>query len=297
MTAAPLAVALRYDYASLGTAGDDIRRHVLAFKAAEKRMAENTIAAGIELIAIKETIPHGHWLPLLNNELGIGEDAAQVMMNVARRFGSNTETYRLLSPSVLALLAVKSVPDAAVDAVIAAAAVSPVTVTAAKGIIASHRPARCRKCGRTLTDPDAIRAGIGPCCAARMARDGVLGEAKAEAVQAEDRPLPAWVTDGETVAVPPDFAPVVAIANPALAPTVAPPQGDSGVVAVTGADGRLAALAALAARLEELREEVREVGDEYGRLVGNHDLPREVRRGIERMQVQVQREQGEGWGD
>lgn len=294
---APLAPALRYDYAALGAAGESIRRHVLAFKAAEKRMAENTIAAGQELIAIRETIPHKHWLPLLADELGIGERAAQVMMQTARRFGAKAQTYADLTPSVLALLAPSSVPDAAIDAALAANAASPITVTAAKAIIAAHRPARCRKCGRTLTDPDAIRAGIGACCAARMNRGAALGEAKedresmdaVDGVDAMDA-LPEWVTngDGETVAVPPHFAPVVAIANIAPAPASAPPQGDSAANGETHADPRAAALARLAVRLEGWVAELRDVAQQYGELTGDFTTPLGVKRGLEKMQVVIQ---------
>lgn len=230
MTAAPIAPALRYDYAALGTAGESVRRHVLAFKSAEKRMAENTIAAGIELIAIRETIPHAHWLPLLADELGMGERAAQVLMQTARRFGAKAQTYADLTPSVLALLAPASVPDAAIEAAIAANAASPITVTAAKAIIAAHRPAslrhaqgKCRVCKRTLTDPDAIRAGIGSCCAAKLVQGAAAGEAGAEA-----QALPEWVTVDEPSA----------IVDSAPAPSPAPPLHESAPQGETHADSR-----------------------------------------------------------
>lgn len=283
--AADLAGTLRYDYAALGAAGESIRQHALAIKAAERRMGEATVEAGRHLIAVKETIPHGHWLTWLADEFGMSDDAAQVTMNVARRFGAKTESIRYLSPTVLGLLAAKSVPDEAVNAAIAASTTEAVTVRTAKAIIAAHRPARCRKCGRPLTDPDAIRAGIGACCAARMNRAAALGEAKEDAV--EDRPLPEWV-DGETVAIPPHFAPVVARANPAPALAVAPPQADSAPQGETHTDGRAAALARLAARLEGWVEELRDVAQQYGELTGDYLTPVQVKRGLEKMQVVVQ---------
>ncbi|MBP8292778.1 MAG: DUF3102 domain-containing protein [Caldilineaceae bacterium] len=287
MTAAPLAPALRYDYASLGTAGESIRRHVLAFKSAEKRMAENTIAAGIELIAIRETIPHNHWLPLLADELGMGERAAQVLMQTARRFGSKAQTYADLTPSVLALLAPPSVPDAAIEAAIAANAASPITVTAARAIIAAHRPARCRKCGRTLTDPDAIRAGIGSCCAARLAQGAAAGAAMGDmdAVDVVDSvdALPEWATAFDERSAEPS-----AIADLAPAPTVAPPQGDSGANEETHADGKLDVLARLAQRLSDLVGVMRELGQSYGEVTGDFTTPLEVKHRLERMQVRVQ---------
>lgn len=291
---APVVDPLRYNYAALGAAGEDIRRHAVAIKAAERRMGEATVEAGRHLIAVRETIPHGHWLPWLADEFGMSDDAAQVTMAVARRFGANTESIRYLSPTVLGLLAAKSVPDAAVEAAIAAAAVSPVTVTAARAIIAQHRPARCRKCGRTLTDPDAIRAGIGACCAARMAQGSAAGEARADAIEAEDRPLPAWASNGngETVAIPPHFAPVVASVDSTPEPAPAPPRGENGAQGETRtgapADPRAAALARLAQRLEGWVAELRDVAQQYGELTGDYTTPLGVKRGLERMQVVVQ---------
>ena len=299
MTAAPPAPILRYDYAALGEAGEGIRQHAIAIKVAERRMSEQTIEAGLHLMAVKETIPHGQWLPWLASEFSMSEDAAQRMMQIARRFGEKTTPVRLISSTVLGLLAPPSVPDSAVSEAIAFAEEQGrgPSKTEVKAIIAQHRPARCRKCGRTLTDPDAIRAGIGPCCAARLVRDAAQGEATADAAQ--DRPLPAWATDGdgETVAVPPDFAPVAAIAKTPLAPTVAPPRGDSAVAAVTDADGRETALAALAVRLAALVDEVRELGEVYGGLTGDFTTPLTVRHGIEKMQVVVQSNKANGGWD
>lgn len=269
MTAAPLAAPLRYDYASLGAAGESIRQHALAIKAAERRMGEATVEAGRHLLAVKETIPHGHWLTWLADEFGMSDDAAQVTMNVARRFGAKTESIRYLSPTVLGLLAAKSVPDEAVDAAIAASTTEAVTVRTAKAIIAAHRPAKCRKCGRTLTDPTAIASGIGACCAARLVQGAAVGEAP---------PLPEWVTDGE-----PSRS-----ADSAPAPSPAPPQGDSNANGESGTDGRAAALARLAARLEGWLAELREVAQQYGELTGDFTTPVQIKRGFEKMQVVVQ---------
>lgn len=263
--AAPVAPALRYDYASLGANGEDIRRHALAIKAAERRMGEATVDAGNHLIAVKETIPHGHWLTWLADEFGMSDDAAQVMMNVARRFGSKTESIRYLSPTVLGLLAAKSVPDAAVQAAIEAAAVSPITVTAAKAIIASHRPARCRICHRVLTDQKAAEQGIGACCAARMARGADVAEAK-ESAQEPDAPT-----------------------NATPEPSPAPPRCDSGAQV----DTRLDALARLETRLGDLIGVVNALAREYGDCTGDWSSATEVRHGLEKMVRTVKRNTGD----
>lgn len=288
MTAAPT-VALRYDYAALGAAGDGIRAHAIAIKLTERRMAEATVEAGNHLIAVKETIPHGHWLTWLADELSMTDDAAQTMMQIARRFGPKTESIRYLSPTVLALLAAKSVPDEAVEAAITASATEAVTVRTAKAIIASHRPARCRKCGRTLTDPQAAANGIGACCAAKLVRGAAVAEEAtvaatvdqtvADVVEVYGEPLPEWAQDSTPE------------------PSPAPPQGESASVTQPGADPREAALAALAARLVALVEEVRELGQTFGDLTGDFTTPLAVKHGIEKMRVVVQANMPNGGWD
>lgn len=288
---AALAAPLRYDYASLGAAGEGIRLHALAIKHHQNAARSSVIEAGLCLIAAKASMPHGHWLPWLDQEFGMTDRMAQHQMAVAETFGGAEIRNRVsyLTDSAMYMLAPASVPDAARAEVLALAeerAASP-TKTEVKQIIAAHRPARCRKCGRTLTDPDAIRAGIGACCAARLVRGAALGEAKADAP-----PLPEWVTDGEAVAVAPwfvaEFNNAPAIVDPAPAPTVAPPRGDSAPVVDAGADGRTLALARLAARLEGWIEELRDVAQQYGELTGDFTTPLAIRRGFEKMRVVVQ---------
>lgn len=189
MSAAP-EVALYYDYDQFGADGASIREHAIAIKLANKRMAAATIDAGQHLMAVKASLPHGHWLMWLESECGLSDDAAERMMAVARRFGGNSATLRNLSPSVLALLAPKSVPDAAVDAVVAASADAPITVAATRTIIAEHKArGRCRICKRPLTDPAQVAAGIGPCCAARMVAQGGEAQPEPETAPAPETPV------------------------------------------------------------------------------------------------------------
>jgi hypothetical protein len=279
MTAAP-EVDLYFDYASLGATGAAIRDHAIAIKLCGRRRAEATVEAGEHLLAVKETIPHGQWEPWLRQELGMDERTGQNMMAMARRFGSKAKLISLLSPTVLGLLAPPSVPDAAVDAAIAAAEVSPVTVTAARAIIAAHRPARCRKCGRTLTDPDAIRAGIGACCAARLTRAAVVGEAKADAP-----PLPEWAQEPE------DHRPYPEVFAELREKFGHHFNGE------THADPRADVLERLALRLSDLVGVVRELGQSYGEVTGDFTTPLEVKHLLEKMQVKVQANKANGGWD
>lgn len=148
--------------------------------------------------------------------------------------------------------------------------------------------ARCRKCGRTLTDPDAIRAGVGACCAARLVQGAAAGEAKAEAADAVDSvdavdALPEWVTAFDERSAEPS-----APTDSAPAPTVAPPLHDSGAQGQSGTDGKLDVLARLAQRLSDLVGVMRELGQSYGEVTGDFTTPLEVKHRLEKMQVRVQ---------
>lgn len=298
MLAAPpaLAPALRYDYAALGAAGPAIRLHALAIKVAEGRANDAVIDAGNHLNAVKASLDHGQWLDWLEVEFAMSDRTARTMMSIAERFGGKMEKFSDLGRSVLGLLSSPSVPDEAVAEVMAAeTSIGKVSVAQAKAIIASHKAqGRCRICHRPLTDPTAAARGIGAYCEAHMAR-GNAGYTEAEAV--EDKPLPAWAQPaGETVAVAPDFAPVhladAGNATPALAP--APPRGDSGAAVVEGTDERTALLGDLAAWLEGWIVELRDAGDLYGRLTGDFTTPLEIKHRLERMQVRVQANRGDG---
>lgn len=72
----------------LALPGAAIRDHTIAIKLADRRMAEATVDAGLHLLAVRASMPHGSWLPWLANEFGMHDDAAERMMNVAgRRLG------------------------------------------------------------------------------------------------------------------------------------------------------------------------------------------------------------------
>lgn len=94
-----------------------------------KRTAEDIIEIGKDLIAIKEKLPHGQFLPWIASEFEMSEPTAKNFMAVARRFGDKTLIISDFNPTVLYQLAAPSTPDEVVEQVIEKAA-SGETVTA-----------------------------------------------------------------------------------------------------------------------------------------------------------------------
>ena len=50
-------------------------------------------------IAGKKEVPHGDWQNWLKNNFSLSQDTASNFMNIAKRFGSNSETFRNLGYS------------------------------------------------------------------------------------------------------------------------------------------------------------------------------------------------------
>ena len=83
-----------------------------------KRMRDEIVAIGRDLIAAKALAGHGGWLPWLEAEFGWKERAAQTFMSVAEAAAKNAKFADLNVPvSGLYLLAAPKTPPAAVEAV------------------------------------------------------------------------------------------------------------------------------------------------------------------------------------
>ncbi len=82
-----------------------------------KRTAEGVIRIGLNLITVKERLPHGQFLPWLKSEFEMSENAALKFMQVAERFGSKSINFMNLSASILYALAAPSTSDAVVERV------------------------------------------------------------------------------------------------------------------------------------------------------------------------------------
>lgn len=82
-----------------------------------KRTAEDIIEIGKDLIAIKDKLPHGQFLPWIATEFEMSEDTAGRFMSVAYRF-PDIPQFAEFKPSLLYLLAAPSTPDEVVEKVI-----------------------------------------------------------------------------------------------------------------------------------------------------------------------------------
>jgi len=109
-----------FDYGVLDEA-KRVRNQVRAasIKARMKRTAEDIIAIGQDLLDAKEDFGHGFFLPWLKAEFEMSEPQAQRFMQVARRFGEETKSIKMMdfSPTILYALASPSTPDSVVSQV------------------------------------------------------------------------------------------------------------------------------------------------------------------------------------
>jgi hypothetical protein len=118
------------------TAADRIRERV-------KKTVEGIIEVGNDLMAVKEALPHGQFLPWLKAEFGWSERSAQNFMSVAERFKSAKIADLPIQPSAAYVLAAPSVPDEAREkAVEKAEAGEEITFAAAREIVAEARKKR-----------------------------------------------------------------------------------------------------------------------------------------------------------
>lgn len=100
-----------FDYAGIPTeAVTEVRAAAERIRVRMKRTAEDIIAIGIDLVAVKERLPHGAFLPWIEAEFGMGEDTARNFMRVAGRYGKSGNIPDL-TPSVLYELAAPSTPE------------------------------------------------------------------------------------------------------------------------------------------------------------------------------------------
>jgi hypothetical protein len=178
--------ALRYNYATI----DEDKRELVQAAAVEilalrKRAATDIIDIGKRLLETKAMMAHGKFQDWLEIEFDLTLRMAQHFMSAARRFGgaelsdigtklvalleSKSEQSSFLGPSVIRLLAAKSVPDSAIEEVLAIAETQdePVSVEQTKGIIDEHKalqparppkPAKPKQLPGPAPEPETIEA-------------------------------------------------------------------------------------------------------------------------------------------
>ncbi len=108
-------VVLAFDYALVGDAADRVRSAAERIRRTVQKTVGNIIEIGQELLAVKESVGHGHFEPWLRAEFSWTKRTAQNFMSVAERFGGNTQliSHLPIDPTAAYLLAAPSAPDEA----------------------------------------------------------------------------------------------------------------------------------------------------------------------------------------
>ena len=135
-------VESRYDYSGLPVnVAKQVRSAANRIKKMLGEMAGDIVRIGLDLIAVKEQLAHGEFGIWLESEFEWKRQTAENYMNVARTFPKFGNLDSLpIRKSAICLLAQPSVPnEAREEALLKARSGEPITVAAAKEIIASHR--------------------------------------------------------------------------------------------------------------------------------------------------------------
>lgn len=134
-------VVVGFNYDLLETKlADKVRNAADRIRERVKKTVEDIVEVGNDLLAVKEALPHGQFLPWIKAEFGWGERTAQNFMSVAEQFKSAKIADLPIQPSAAYLLAAPSVPDEARQkAVEKAEAGEEITFATAKEIVAEAR--------------------------------------------------------------------------------------------------------------------------------------------------------------
>lgn len=110
--------ATLFDYKSLDNETREfVQEKAQSIHARLKRTAEDVIAIGLDLIAVKSRLPHGQFQVWLQSEFEMSLSAAIKFTQVAYRFGSKNVKFTHFPISVLYELAAPSTPDSIIDMV------------------------------------------------------------------------------------------------------------------------------------------------------------------------------------
>jgi hypothetical protein len=135
-----------FDYAPLeAQVAERVRSSAEKIRSTVQKTIEDIIVVGQELLAVKESVGHGHFGAWVRAEFGWTERTAQNFMSVAERFGANPKLISDLTiqPTAAYLLAAPSAPDEArQQAIERAEAGEEITTSVAKEILAETRKKR-----------------------------------------------------------------------------------------------------------------------------------------------------------
>jgi hypothetical protein len=103
-----------FDYAALAPQkARSVRVSTERIRQLVRRSLNDVVEIGAELISVKQTLPHGHFLPWLHTEFGWRERSARNFMNVAIRFKSARVADLEMDVTAAYLLAAPSTPERA----------------------------------------------------------------------------------------------------------------------------------------------------------------------------------------
>jgi hypothetical protein len=153
------ALAPTFDYRDLAKPDLDlITRNTEAIRELMRRAAGHVIEIGRRLLEVKDRLPHGRFGDWLRAEFEMEPRLAQNLMNVARRFKSETVSHLPITPAALYMLAAPSTPDRArAEAVQRAEAGERIGKAAAGSIVTAHRADRQPRADPPI-DPDTALA-------------------------------------------------------------------------------------------------------------------------------------------
>lgn len=116
-------IEVGFDYAVIDPDGrDDVKEAAVRIRLRMSRTVEDIIEIGRDLIAVKASLGHGHFLRWIEAEFGMSVRTSQNFIAVAERFGDKYATVAHLAPAVLYTLAAPSIDDVIVDEVVDRAA-------------------------------------------------------------------------------------------------------------------------------------------------------------------------------
>jgi hypothetical protein len=152
-------VVLGFDYSPLDTKiAEQARSTADRIRQRLKKTLEDLMEVGNDLLAVKEALPHGQFLPWLRAEFGWSERTAQNFMSVAESFKSAKFADLPIQPSAAYMLAAPAVPDSARQVAIEKAeAGEEITFSTAKEIVADAKKKGKKKVKPVPADKLAVR--------------------------------------------------------------------------------------------------------------------------------------------
>lgn len=110
---------LRYDYGQVEEQHRElVQRAALEIRSRLKRTVEDMIEIGRQLNEVQELLGRRQFYDWAQNEFGMSRGSVFEFVQIATRFGGNPSNFERILPSVVRRLALPSVPDEAVNAVL-----------------------------------------------------------------------------------------------------------------------------------------------------------------------------------